>query len=85
MKRKCKHCEYFKHYWGEQDPEGECYLQPPTVVSNGSDRPRVMGSDYCSKWEPKWEDNSAIWAAWKIFLTAWKLATANPWGDDETE
>lgn len=68
IKRKCDDCEYHLN--------GKCHLNPPQYVGAhiGPEHPEVYYDGFCSKWEPKWDNNPVISEAWELFLVTLKLA-----------
>ena len=77
--RACKDCEYYKKKTSYMS--GKCYFNPPMLSGEHQDGkfPEVGEDDYCSKWEPMWDDNPMISKAWKEFQTMVKLSR----GDEE--
>jgi len=73
-KRRCLDCEY---YFLRHGYSGRCHYHPPRYsgVGETSRLPATSGDSYCSKWEPKWDDNEMIAQAWKDFLLVHKLVT----------
>ena len=73
-KRQCMDCEYYRIRHGYS---GRCHYHPPRY--SGTERtsrlPATPEDSYCSKWEPKWDDNEMIAQAWKDFLLVHKLVT----------
>lgn len=67
-RRRCENCEY--HH------DGRCHLNPPQYAGAhiSSEQPEVYYDGYCSKWEPKWDDNPVIAEAWELFQMTLKLA-----------
>lgn len=71
--RKCSDCEYFrKPSYGS----GYCHFNPPTVSGDYQSGRFADTSidDFCSKWEPKWDENDMINKAWDEFLLVVKLS-----------
>lgn len=80
-KRQCLDCEY---YYRRDGYNGRCLYHPPKYLGaghTGGNLPHVDEDSYCSKWEPKWDDNEMIAQAWKDFLLVHKLVTG---GKDDT-
>jgi len=79
-KRQCLGCEY---YYKASGYSGRCRYYPPKFSgSQGTSRlPSTEKNSYCSKWEPKWDDNEIISQAWEDFLLVHKLVTG---GKDDT-
>ena len=52
MKNICKHCKWYEL---DEEKEGWCHLNPPTIVADEDDfwavMPRVDHDQYCSHWE----------------------------------
>lgn len=73
-KRQCLDCEY---YYKRAGYNGRCRYYPPTYLGSGhiGSLPQVNENSYCSKWEPKWDDNEMIAQAWEDFLLVHKLVT----------
>lgn len=73
-KRQCLDCEY---YFLRPGYLGRCCYHPPRYSATGdtSRLPSTSEDSYCSKWEPKWEDNEMIAQAWEDFLLVHKLVT----------
>ena len=67
-RRKCEDCEYYN--------DERCRFNPPQFAGLHIDprQPEVYEDSYCSKWEPKWDDNPTIAEAWELFQTTLKLA-----------
>jgi len=73
-KRLCLDCEY---YYIPTGYSGRCRYYPPIYSgqSGTSMLPHTAEDSYCSKWEPKWDDNEMIAQAWEDFLLVHKLIT----------
>ncbi len=73
-KKQCLDCEY---YFLKPGYSGRCCYHPPrySATRNTSRLPATSEDSYCSKWEPKWEDNEMIAQAWEDFLLVHKLVT----------
>lgn len=67
MEQKCFNCKFFQSetggYFRSEYSEGECWLNPPTVVSVMSlekpfiqVRPTVQAQEYCGSFKEKIED-----------------------------
>lgn len=77
--RACKDCEYYKKRGSFSSPK--CHFNPPTVSGDHQSGkfPEIDDDDYCSKWQPIWDENPMISRAWKEFQTIAKLSR----GDEE--
>ena len=80
-RRRCKDCEY---YFREPKRSGRCYFNPPLTVDeyDHGQVPIVSENSFCSKWEPRWDDNPVLREAWNEFILVRKLITS---GEDEGE
>ena len=76
-KRQCSDCEYY--YNLEPGYTGRCRYNPPRFsgATRTSRLPSTEEDSYCSKWEPKWDDNEMVAQAWKDFLLVHKLVTGD--------
>ena len=74
MTRVCKNCEYSRK--SSRWTELRCHLNPPVISVERSEGrfPTVAKKDFCSKWEPKWDENPVIAEAWQLFQATLKLA-----------
>ncbi len=74
-RRKCINCEY--HLNKSNYGRGKCYFNIPTTFQYESGTfPTVDDDDFCSYWEPKWNDNELIKQAWQEFIMVHKLITS---------
>ncbi len=73
-KRRCKNCEYYAKPSTYGLPY--CQFNPPIVSGDhqAGSFPHTNDELFCSKWEPKWDDNPTIAEAWELFQTTLKLA-----------
>jgi len=70
--RKCEECEYYRKQEYAINPT--CHLNPPFVLKDKHGHfPTISKNDFCSKWEPKWDDNPVITEAWELFQMTLKL------------
>lgn len=74
MTRNCKDCEYYRKSDSWIDPR--CHLSPPVFFEKQSrgQFPTINKDDFCSRWEPKWDENPVIAEAWELFQATLKLA-----------
>ncbi len=73
-RRRCEGCEYFDN---SATYSTYCRYNPPMISGDHQSGkfPQVDKDSYCSKWEPKWDDNPVIAEAWELFQATVKLAT----------
>lgn len=73
-KRNCITCEYSRK--ARYHNSSKCHLNPPVLPRERPEGrfPDIYDGDFCSKWEPKWDDNPVIAEAWELFLVTLKLA-----------